>query len=153
MPKGSESKRYKVTAVKVMPDFSSSCLWDLSKGYMIEPCDLGLSCKIVNALDDFERYYDDVATGRPSYCVLKKYEKKLNEMGRKIAEDIKAERPDLTVEYWGEFSDRLEKERIQRARSSVGTERDLYTVQVAGSSPVVPTKLKRRSGNGRKARG
>lgn len=139
------SKRMSVKGIKVMPDFSSTCLWGLPYGGMVYPRDIGLSCKIVNALDEFERYYDDVATGRPSYCVLKKYEKKLYEMGRKIAEDIKAERPELDVEHWAEMAGgKIKKERILKARSSVGTERLPYKQRVAGSSPVAPTKAKRK---------
>lgn len=145
MSKESKSKRYKVPGVKVMPDFSSSCLWSLDKGFMIDPEDIGLSKSITNDLNKFERYYDDVATGRPNYCVLKKYEKKLYEMGRKIAEDIKAEKPDLDVEYWSEMAGgKLKKEKILKARSSVGTEHRSYKPRVGGSSPLAPTKSKRK---------
>lgn len=135
-----------IKGIKVMPDFSSTCLWNIKDGMMIYPRELGLSCKIVMALDAFERYYNDVATGRPSYCVLKRYEVKLNKMGKKIAQDIKNEKPNLNVWYWGDYSKcKLIKEKITKARSSVGTERLPYKQRVAGSSPVAPTiKSKRK---------
>jgi hypothetical protein len=145
MDKAKRLKRLSVQGVYVMPDYSSTCLWDYPDGGMVYPREIGLSCKIVKALEDFERYYDDVATGRPSYNVLKRYEVKLNLMGKKIAQDIKDEKPDLEVWYWGEYAGgKLKKEMITGARSSAGTEHLPYKQRVGGSNPLAPTKSKRK---------
>lgn len=127
-----------------MPDFSSTCLWAMPGGDMIYPKDIGLSERIAKALMAFEWFYDDIATGRPSYLVLKQHENCLNKMGLKIAEDIKAERPDLNVWYWGDYANgKIKKVRIPKARSSVGTEHPAYTRKVGSSNLPVPTTKRR----------
>ena len=145
MAKKTKLKRSKVTGVYVMPDYCSSGLWNLDGNCMLYPEEVGLSKEITKALDKFVEYYDCEATARPSYCPKKSHEKRLNHMGRLIAERVKAERPDLEVECWSEYHDgKLKKEKITGARSSVGRTPGLHPGGFAGSSPVAPTKTRRK---------
>lgn len=127
-----------------MPDFCSSGLWNLADGCMLDTEEAGLSDNIKKALDSFVEYYDREATDRPSYRVKKSQEKRLNHMGRLVAEMVKSERPDLEVMYWGEDSKgNIFKENVSKARSSDGTEHLPYKQRVGSSSLPVPTKKKR----------
>ena len=66
-------------------------------------------------------------------------------MGLVIAKDIKRERPDLKVEYWGEWNGGdIRKVKVSGARSSAGTEHSVYTRKAGSSNLPVPTKKRGR---------
>lgn len=148
MAKSMKALMKSVKGVYVMPDFCSSGLWNLPGGGMLYPEEVGLSVAMKKALDRFVEYYDSEATGRPSYCVLKSHERRLAHMGRLVAEMVRAERPDLEVEYWAECSKGgIKKEKTTGARSSVGRTPGLHPGGPAGSNPVAPTKKPKRRGS------
>jgi hypothetical protein len=91
----------KPKGVKIMPDFSSSGIWDLKDGIMIEHEDLKLSRKLSKEFDEWIYYYD--VSHKKDFLGLKKGKaEKLNTWGRALAKKIKKLHPKLRVEYMGE---------------------------------------------------
>jgi hypothetical protein len=91
----------KLKGVKIMPDFSSSGIWNLKDGIMVEHEELKLPKKLSKEFDEWVYYYD--VSHKRDFSGLKKGKAdKLNSWGRALAKKIKELHPKLRVEYMGE---------------------------------------------------
>ena len=105
------ARRKKVPkAIKVMPDFSSTGIWDnTKKGLMIEYEDLrippALKLLFIDWIELFEECWD-IGYSRMDANKAKK----LNKRGLELAKMLKKLFPESKVTYVGELPDRLIKE-------------------------------------------
>ena len=91
----------KLKGVKIMPDFSSSGIWDLKDGVMVEHEELKLPKKLSKEFEEWINFYDE--SHKRDFSGLKKGKaEKLNTLGRALAKKIKELYPDLRVVYMGE---------------------------------------------------
>ncbi|MBD3261702.1 MAG: hypothetical protein GF334_08510 [Candidatus Altiarchaeales archaeon] len=89
--------------VKIMPDFSSSGIWELHGGAMLEYKDLGVPSRLKKQLKDWIEFHDSKCTERPSYLVKPDMAGELNHKGLELAKKVKKIHPDLDVWYWGDL--------------------------------------------------
>jgi hypothetical protein len=91
--------------IKVMADYTSSGLWNLETGGMIDFENLKLPSLLIKALKQWIDYYDGCWTKDYSHPIKSKLPR-LNNDGRVIARKIKVLYPKMRVEYWGEDYDK-----------------------------------------------
>jgi hypothetical protein len=87
--------------LKVMPDFTSSGIWDADTSHMIDYENIPVSKSLAKQFEEWIEYYDTCF--KSDYSTFKKNKsKKLNEWGRELAKKLKAELPKAYIEYRGE---------------------------------------------------
>lgn len=96
-----------------MADFSSSGIWRLDTGVMIDYDEMNLPGDLTQRFEDWIMFYDSECTGRPDYCVIAEMAQHLHERGRQLAKEIKRLFPLQTVEYWAELP-RDDPERLMK---------------------------------------
>lgn len=96
--------------IKVMADFSSSGLWDEDRnGVMIDYEDLGLLTDLITEFEEWIRHYDMIWT-KDYHAMMPGKAKENEEMGRKLAKQLKALFPEDHIEFWYE-NEKAEDER------------------------------------------
>lgn len=87
--------------LKIMPEFSSSGIWDLDRGgTMVDYDKLKLSESLIEEFEGWIKFYDDSFEGE--YDHMKKGSEYLNRKGRQLARMIKSLFPHAVIMYWGE---------------------------------------------------
>jgi len=87
--------------IKVMPDFTSSGIWNDKTGVMIDYEDLPISKQLANEFENWITFYDDCfeedfTTFKPGKS------KEMNEIGMKLAKKLKEELPNYEISFWEE---------------------------------------------------
>jgi hypothetical protein len=84
----------------VMPDFSSSGIWN-DHG-MIEFENLNLSEELIKEFEDWIEFYDVECHDYLDYSFKEEMEEELNKRGRELARKLKLLFPDIQIMYRGE---------------------------------------------------
>ena len=90
-----------IKAIKIMPDFISTGLWDYSDGIMLEYDDICLPQDLIEALESWVDYYD-TCFKRPEYSPIPGMFRDLNIKGIEISKKIKSILFNVPIIYVGE---------------------------------------------------
>jgi len=94
---------------KVMADFSSTGLWDLDTGIMVDYDQSGLPDDLIIELHEWILDYSRKYTDKETFRILKEKSREFNKRGLSIAEKVRRIHNTSRIEYWGERTGHLDK--------------------------------------------
>lgn len=94
---------------KVMADFSSTGIWDLNTGVMVDYDQSGLPDELINELHQWVLDYARKYTDKETFRVIKEKSEEFNKRGLELAEKVRKVHKDSKIEYWGERTGHLDK--------------------------------------------
>lgn len=103
------SIRWLVMNFKVMADFSSTGIWNLDTGIMLEYDESGLPDDLIKELHSWVIDYTRKYTDKETFRVLKEKSEEFNKRGLALAEKVRKVHANSRIEYWGERTGHLDK--------------------------------------------
>jgi hypothetical protein len=100
--------------LKVCTDFCSTGIWNFKTQSMIEYSELPISTELKERFEDWIWNYDTKFTSKKTYLLLKRFEKRHNREGIRLANELKKELPTFEIYYLPEYNQTLgNSERIK----------------------------------------